>query len=463
MNEFSYADTLHRLVKEALDSGAVASVAEANAMFRGFRLGVQIADAEAHISSHQAALLTTVALARRVFLGGVTVSGSTGVPLMVPLPLGSTIGEAVVALGASIGDNAPNEALVTIGGESQPRAPGFHVRTCYAGWRGGIVPAYSSHVPTGTSVMPLAPMLAAALAVNEAFSYVRTGNAAFGHRTVGMSLWRLSQSDDWLNLASDDPELNYLPARLWLIGLGHLGQAYLWGLGLLPYPRPTGLSLILQDVDVVTPSTESTSILTDARQIGLKKTRTTAAWAEQRGFQVSIYERFFKADFTRQADEPSVALCGLDNALGRRALDQVGFDFVVGAGLGRGYNDFRTIRLHTLPASRSAASIWNAEDLSEDVGERPGYQELLNDGDLDRCGVTLLAGKSVGAPFVGAVAACLALSEVLRLLHGGPIYQVIELDLHCIEHCSAVPHSLDFTRLNPGYVQSRASGFGLEF
>ena len=32
-----------------------------------------------------------------------------------------------------------------------------------------------------------------------------------------------------------EPELRLLPSRLWLIGLGHLGQAYLGALGLLPY------------------------------------------------------------------------------------------------------------------------------------------------------------------------------------------------------------------------------------
>jgi hypothetical protein len=157
-------------------------------------------------------------------------------------------------------------------------------------------------------------------------------------------------------------------------------------------------------------------------------------------------------DFTRQPDEPAVALCRLDNGLGRHSLDQVGFDFIVDAGLGRGHRDVRTMRLHTLPAPRPAAAIWKAADLGENVGERPAYNKMLKDGDLDRCGVTLLAGKAVGAPFVGAIAGCLALSEVLRLLHGGPIHQLIDLDLQSIEHRSAIPHSYDFSRLNPGYV-----------
>jgi hypothetical protein len=41
--------------------------------------------------------------------------------------------------------------------------------------------------------------------------------------------------------------------------------------------------------------------------------------------------------------------------------------------------------------------------------------------------VTLLAGKAVGAPFVGAVAATLVLAEVLRLLHGGTLHRLVDL------------------------------------
>jgi hypothetical protein len=103
--------------------------------------------------------------------------------------------------------------------------------------------------------------------------------------------------------------------------------------------------------------------------------------------------RVFDASFTRQDGEPAIALCGIDNAFGRRALDRVGFAFVVEAGLGRGHRDFRTIRLHTLPGSRPASDIWKSGTDGEDVSDRAAYQRMLQDGELDRCGVTLLAGK----------------------------------------------------------------------
>ncbi len=78
--------------------------------------------------------------------------------------------------------------------------------------------------------------------------------------------------------------------------------------------------------------------------------------------------------------------------------------------------------------------------------------KMLTDGVLDRCGVTLLAGKAVGAPFVGAVAACLAVAEVLRLLHGGTLHQLIDLDLRSIEYRKTVAQQHDMGTFNPGYV-----------
>ena len=262
-----------------------------------------------------------------------------------------------------------------------------------------------------------------------------------------------SAGADWLKDNAGEPELQYLPLKLWLIGLGHLGQAYLWALGMLPYRQDSRVSLVLQDVDRVAPSTESTGVLCDKTMIGQLKTRVMAAWAEKRGFSTRIYERLFDGSFQRHSDEPAVALCGIDNSLGRRALDQVGFGFVVEAGLGRGHQNFRSIRLHTLPGARPASNLWKGTDRDavEDVAGRAAYQDMVAKGELDRCGVTVLAGKAVGAPFVGAVAACLAISEVLRLLHGGTLHNVIEMDLQSVEHRAAVPRD-GLNGFNPGYV-----------
>ena len=445
------ADSLHRLVKHAIDSGAAASVDKAEAQFRGYRLRVEIDPATVADQAQQAALLTTVALARRVFLGGVTVIGPIDAPLILAMPFGHTLGDAVQALGATLGDADGETPTIVIGGSVRERRSGFCVRTAAAGWRGGILPVHSELQPDGEGAMPLSGMLAAGLAVNEAFLFINGGMPAAGRRALGLSLWCPNREADWLQSDHSEPALTYLPSRLWLIGLGHLGQAYLWGLGLLPYRDPADVALVLQDIDVITESTESTSILTDSTMIGKKKTREMAAWAEQRGFATSLQERIFDADFTRQADEPAVALCGLDNAAGRRALDQVGFDLIVEAGLGRGHRDFRTMRLHVLPGQRAAADIWKQTSEAEKVEDRPAYAKLMEDGVLDRCGMTLLAGKAVGAPFVGSTAATLVLSEVLRLLHGRAVCQLIDLDLLSLDQRLVTQHPNEFADLNPGY------------
>ena len=67
--------------RTASDSGAAVSVAEADALFKGYRLRVEIDSTDIFDPVQQAALLTTVALGRRVFLGGVTVTGPLDAPL----------------------------------------------------------------------------------------------------------------------------------------------------------------------------------------------------------------------------------------------------------------------------------------------------------------------------------------------------------------------------------------------
>lgn len=454
MNNFTPADEMHRLAKRAMDNGTAASRQEAEAVLRGYRIALSIGPDEATDRHHQAALLTAIELGRRVFLGGVTVEGCLDVPLAVPVSRGPTLRHAVMAAGGTLAAATAGIPLIAIGGPAKLRSDGFSVRAVFDGWRGGIVPGHAEGPDRGESgPMALAPMLAAALAINEAFLHLSGDSPFAGKRSAGLDLWNLSQSANWLSCDEGAPELRYLPSNLWLIGLGHLGQAYLWGLGLLPYSSDAKVGLVLQDVDVITPSTESTSVLSDSTMHGRKKTRITAAWAEQRGFETAITERLFDESCRRHRDEPAIALCGLDNAVGRRALDRVGFDFVVEAGLGRGHQDFRSLLIHTLPGEVPATELWKDEgEIAPTAAKAAAYRKMLDEGSLDRCGVTLLAGKAVGAPFVGAVAATLVLAEVLRLLHGGGLHRLVDMNLVDLAYFRAVPQLRDFSGFNPGFV-----------
>jgi hypothetical protein len=62
----------------------------------------------------------------------------------------------------------------------------------------------------------------------------------------------------------------------------------------------------------------------------------------------------------------------------------------------------------------------------------------------DQCGVVELAGKAVGASFVGAVAACLAISETIRDLHGGRGHDLLTIDLLTnTARCSAAARPIE--------------------
>lgn len=347
----------------------------------------------------------------------------------------------------------PHIPTVVIGSTVVPRDTSFVVRTVFSGWRAGIIPAGATPPFEFDVEFPPSAILAAALAVNEAFLFVRQDTLEAGLREVGISLWEPDVIDDWSATSHDGPRIDYLPNKLWLLGLGHLGQAYLWTLSLLPYERPDEVSLVLQDIDVITRSTLSTSILSDQHMIGLKKTRAMAGILEARGFKTEIIERRFDETLRVLPDDPQIALCGLDNALGRRPLCEVGFKFVVEAGLGSGTKDFRAIRIHTFPGTRDPRDLWKS---GEGAGVVPGaraYDDLKERG-LDQCGVTMLAGKAVGAPFVGVTAAAFSIAEILRVLHDGPIYALHDMNLKSPRSRVSSKRNTGVALINPGFSPS---------
>jgi hypothetical protein len=70
----------------------------------------------------------------------------------------------------------------------------------------------------------------------------------------------------------------------------------------------------------------------------------------------------------------------------------------------------------------------------------PGYQDLVQTGVLDQCGVTRLAEVAVGAPFVGAVAGALLISQSIRFVSDGRRPTVVNLDLRAMQHRSILLH-----------------------
>ena len=453
-------DELHRAVKLALDSGEAATLADAIALFGNYRLAVEVGADTASSPSLQAAVLTAVNTARRCFLGGVEVVGPLDAELLVPWRRCHSLGEAVTDLGGTVvGALTPGIPCIVIGnGAAAVGDRAFAVRATFDGWAGGVTPVASGVRLAERQEFPPAGVLAGALAVSEAFQFIRGGNAAAGKRDIGLSLWRPESAVSWLSADAVGPRLDLLPSRLWLIGLGHLGQAYLWTLGFLPYTDPAALELVLQDFDTLVPANDSTSPLTTMAIVGQKKTRAMAAWCEQRGFRTVINERRFAADFTVSDEEPQLALCGVDNAVARAALEEVGFARVIEAGLGKGASEYLAFQLHTFPGPQTARVRWGGAAESEPgtwLLDQPAYAALAEEG-FDECGLALLAGRSVGASFVGTVVATLVVAEALRVIAGGPQYGLIDGSLRTLPHRTAITNDVVTTgrpaSFNPGYV-----------
>ncbi|WP_267421428.1 hypothetical protein [Methylobacterium sp. GC_Met_2] len=440
-------DSLNRMAKLDLDNGTAPDIETAVARLHGHRIDVVVGPDLAFSPPHQAALLTVVNIARRFALGGVTVVGNLDVPSLVMGDGNTILSHEVEAQGGRIGDADPESVCIVIGDITTSHIRGTAVT--FEGWRGGVVPLDGRRLTERTKTMPAA-VLAGALAAAEAFAMLR-GEVEGGRRAIGFSLWRPDRDCDWLCSDIDGPDPVALPDHLWVLGLGHLGQAFLWALMLCPYADRSGVRLILQDTDVVTPSTDSTSLLTQPAMVGSLKTRAVAEVLERHGFRTSLVERPFDDGFRRRAsDDPAVLICGVDNALARSQLEAPGFPMVVEAGIGDRAQDFRALRLHTFPSGRTAADLWVPGRPRERASlVQPGYVRLSETGG-DICGLTRLAETAVGAPFVGTVAGCLMLSQVMRLLCGDAVDATVDLDLRSMRSRRAIRNKV-LGAFNPGF------------
>ncbi len=441
-------DTLHRGVKMALDTGEAASVEDAYRLFAGYRMTIGVGAGAAHSAAVQAALLTMVNAGRRALLGGIEVVGNLAAPLRVRLPgIGQTLREAVTALGGSPSAGHPGIGPLVWLGDG---APAGALQVTFGNWRGGVFPAGESARLNESDADIPAAALAGALALAEVFQRLR-GNPMAGEREVGLSLW--DPGAPW-RLASG-PEHWVAPSKLWVLGLGHLGQAFLWLLGLLPFARPAEVDLTLQDFDRLAAANESTSMLTRPGLEGRLKTREMAAWAEARGFRTRLIERRFDGNLVLGEDDPRVLFCGVDNALARAALEDPHFDLVVDTGLGAGPQEYLAMRLHTFPASVSARQRWGKEadmraDEAQRTAARAAYRELSARG-MDECGLLEIASRTVGVPFVGVAAASLALMEIVRRLNGGPGFEILDLTLRDVSARQGV-EGAPLRRFNPGFT-----------
>lgn len=403
-----------------------------------YKVALQCGPDVARSRTLQLAVLTAANIANRCFPGAVKVvlePSLEAAGLLLWPSIQQTFGQALIDLlgtdALASPDHFEPDGPILLFGEvpSTPRA----LRVTFDGWIAKVGPVETVSPLPQREYCSLSGVLAGSLAIAELFFSFAEISIEATRRTVGLSLWRP-------DLDIDDPaalgiQVQFLPRELWVLGLGHLGNAYLWSLATLPYADPASVEISLNDFDRIETDNADTSLLFHAGDEGSHKTRVCCRWLEARGFRTRLMERPFDSNFRCREDEARLALCGFDSNEVRREFAKAEFLRVLESGLGGTADNFDTISFHTLPNPRSVEELWPVPSAEEKRAQAQQLERMARDNsvyallDDNDCGRAALAGKSVAVPFVGAAAAAIVLAETLRLLHGGPAYTGIKVAL----------------------------------
>ncbi len=417
-------------IRAALVNSGNRSFAEAEHRLASSKLSLVLSREAADTPAGQAAFLTAVVTGARCF-GEVCVYGALDRPLLLPLPLRArSLADGAQELGAL--DGGPFSTRAILIGPVALHHSSWSVQAYWDGWVAGVAPG-STQKAIGRSDCVLAGVASGALAVGQAFM-AEQGQLRAGRAVQGVSLWSPELAETGVVLPGPCQAECYLPLQLWLIGLGNLGQAFLWSLSMLPYPEPDRVLLFLQDDDCVRKENWGTSILVRRDRFGSLKTRIAEEWSEARRFRARRIDRRLDQYLRRVDDEPLLALAGLDRMQPRRLLGKVGFEYVIDAGLGATAGDYQKVRVNVFDSTIDPAKHFDGvEDATEkriaQLLQLPAYMEIARSGGDGQCGAAMLAEQSVAVPFVSAVAGAFAITQAIRIASGKAGHQSLTCDL----------------------------------
>lgn len=382
------AEALNRTMKLAMDEGKAASYADAERLFRTFRLRIAVGRGFSAAPAAEAAVLTLLNAARKTFLGGVELVGEHQERCTMAWFRGRTLAEVANGFGVLCGEVGVDSDSPTIVVGAEPSGTPFDLglRLDASGFtldpEGGSGWTMDASVSVGVA--------AAGAAINEAFQRVYRDRPLAGARRVRFDLPIATRREEH---------------RAWLIGLGHLGQAYLWTMALQALPSER-LLLKLTDYDEVTLSSLSTCLLVDMADIGRSKVDAVAEKLEQIGFGVVRDTAKVVLDTGTVVSDYPMVLVAVDNIGLRRGLDRLHASRIFECGIGEGTEGFTRVQMHAFPGRRPARDVWQGEDPRAsrvvDISQ-VAYQSMLRESG-DECGTTLVASRSIATPFVGAFA-----------------------------------------------------------
>jgi len=322
------------------------------------RVNIVVGPDQVNTPAGQAGVLTAVATARKCF-GRATLVTENDAPLLAPLPIGTTLVKAARRLGATIAARRGPGATHTIRIGRTARGTGWEVRCWWDRWLSGT--RAFDYDAIGDSGLPMAGVFGAAIGVRQVFACVLAGHD-IRPCDISVSLWTPWERIDPI---AKGPARFDVPDKLWFLGLGHLGQAFVWNICFLP-GKGERLA-VLQDDQFIGEENEATSLLVLPNgKIGQRKTRIAVRWLEACGWRTQLIERRHLGDIALTDDDPPYLLSGLDRVDPRFVLARHGFPFMLDAGIGHGAGDFEGIQLRTVAKGQVVSGLWERPDCTNE-------------------------------------------------------------------------------------------------
>ena len=411
-----------RLVKAVADAGRVGSFEAGEERLRSVYVKIVVGPEAAATPAGMGAVITAARLCLKIF-EHVEVTGAIDGSFELAI-FGSevkTLEAALLQIGR-VDDSCTLTSThrIVIGNELP--ADASSVRCWWDGWHAGVRRRHDM-LPLGDGSNPLAGIFAGALAVREVFASRILSSELALRRTSIVSLWEPWSQE---NCPAQGPEYAMAATRLWLVGLGHLGQGIAWSL--LSLPAAVGSTILLQDDQQVGVENEPTGILVEEDDIGHKKCRSVAKWFERAGWATFLVERRHHGEKARE-DDPPLVICALDKPAPRRLVAGAGFPYCLDAGVGHGAAEFETFQFHCVRKDDDVAELWthSGTDNTEAVLSNPAYRQARHD--VGGCGMPDIAGAGVAAPFVGAAVGALMVAQAIRLYSAATTCRSFQLQL----------------------------------
>ena len=211
-----------------------------------------------------------------------------------------------------------------------------------------------------------------------------------------------------------------------ILGLGHLGNAYLALLFFIAKRNGGFPRLMLLDRGEGGGNLEAANWKTHillpetSTWAGALKTAVFGELMKAHGAIVNTDPTTLDWGWKRPSTHPPIALLGFDSFDARRMAMAAGYDWLIDSGIGMEFDRPR-ISWHSLPSDREVGKMLFGENPNGDKFQIPMDSPLAKSLDdvADPCGwVRLFHGISAAAPSMGIVAAAYSWVEVMKALDG---------------------------------------------